>query len=461
MKRILLVLLLALTAAKIGAVLVRGPVSIELDASQYWRLSTVVMSGDVLLLSEPIAYRTPIYPWFLAIIRLIFGSYALMATVVIQGFLSFATIVIAGKIAARVTKLPSAFSLTLLAALPAVSALTFSAAVLTETLFVFLLMLNVLAVLDAVKHETTGRSVWAGITFAVTLLTRPIVLLLWPAHILFVLFVHWRRRARIGKDSPHRVKLGKRLMHLGAAALAIAIVISPWLMRNQSLFGKPFLTEFVGRNIWIVTFQDGSGTGLELPESDAANRLRNRLSNVGVENWRNTWSVSKGLVASGLNDPQADQLMKRVSLDALEANRNPFAYKAFRRVVNFWRCAATDLPVQGGADDVLYGQHSWLRMAPPVDWALRYRWSQSVLLNTVLLGVLAIAVVVLVFRRSTRPYGVWFAMILAYFAFITGILEIPAYRYRMVLEPLIALTIGAAVAVLLSRRQKPAVLVEE
>jgi hypothetical protein len=64
---------------------------------------------------------------------------------------------------------------------------------------------------------------------------------------------------------------------------------------------------------------------------------------------------------------------------------------------------------------------------------------------------------VLIVNYPTRPYGIWLLLIFSYFAVVTGVLEIPAYRYRMVIEPLVAMTVGAAVAVLLSRVRKTAV----
>ncbi len=268
LRLLLVLLLLALTAAKIAAVLLRGPVPIELDAFGYWRLSSLVMGGDILMLAEPIAFRTPVYPWFLAIIRLLNGATSLWVIAVVQSVLALATVWIAALIAGRITKLPRAVPWTLLVALPAISAFTFSAAVLSETLFVFLLMLNLLAVLDYAKHGTTARVVWLAVTFALTLLTRPIVILLWIPHVIFLLYIHVRKRRRLGKNAPGRLKLHHRFVHAAIAALTIAVLIAPWLMRNQYLFGRPFLTEFVGRNVWVVTFQDGSGAGLELPQTE-------------------------------------------------------------------------------------------------------------------------------------------------------------------------------------------------
>jgi hypothetical protein len=82
--------------------------------------------------------------------------------------------------------------------------------------------------------------------------------------------------------------------------------------------------------------------------------------------------------------------------------------------------------------------------------------SQSVMLNTLLLSGLAFSVVLLIVNYPTRPYGIWIASMLAYFSLVTGILEIPDYRYRIVVEPLVALTFGSAFAILMSRQRKVA-----
>lgn len=458
LKKFISLLLLILITFKVAAVLLLGPASIELDAWQYWRLSALVMDGDLLLLEAPIAYRTPVYPWFIAIVRSVAGSWAYGAVIVLQGLMWVGSFAIAAHLAARISRMPRAAPLTLLVSLPTLSFATYATTALTESLFVFLLMLHLLAVLNYAKHETPGRAVWVGVTFAASLLTRPIVLLLWVPHAVFLLWIHYRKFRRLGKQSLRRLKLGGLAIHAALAVLTMGLLIAPWLLRNEYLFGKPFLTEFVGRNVWIVTFQDGSGAGLDLPSTDASEQLQRRLANVSVtdESWRHTWTTSKALVASGLNDPQADRLMKQVSVDAISAGSSTFAWKAFRRNANFWRCAATDLPLQGQPDGQYRLQRVWAFDVPGVDWALEHRASGSVLINTILTAALGLISIVLIYNRPTRPYAVWIVLILAYFTVVTGILEIPNYRYRVILEPLVSTLFGAGLAVVLSWRRKPA-----
>ncbi|MGB1707714.1 MAG: hypothetical protein ACPHF4_07815, partial [Rubripirellula sp.] len=345
MRKFLVLILLLLIAAKTAAVLLGGPAPIQRDAFGYWKLSALVMQGDLLMLQAPIAYRTPIYPWFLAILRLISGTHSLQVLAVIQGLFSLGSLVIAASIAARITKLPKAFVLTLVLSLPIVSSLTFDAAVLSESMFIFLFMLNLLAILDYAKYGTATRASWVGFTFAMTLLTRPIVILIWIPHLFFLLLIHLRKNGRLRSLSMNPIPYRVRGYHLLLAGLIVTACSAPWMFRNQLLFGKPFLTEFVGRNIWIVTFRDGSGAGLTLPLSSSADQLRQRLNQVdAADQWQDTWQVSNALVRSGLNDATADQLMKTVALQTAQQDKSAFAYKAFRRVINYWRCAASELP---------------------------------------------------------------------------------------------------------------------
>jgi len=457
MRKLLVLVLLLLIATKTAAILLAGPAPIQRDALGYWKMSVLVMQGDVLMLQAPIAYRTPGYPWFLATIRVLGGVHTLQMLTVIQGLFSMGSIVIAAFIAARITKLPRAFLLTLTVSLPIVSSFVFDAAVLSESMFIFMFMLNLLAIMDYAKYGTATRASWVGLTFAMALLTRPIIILIWIPHLFFLLLIHLRKNGRLRSLSMKTIPYRNRLYHLVLASLVIMACAAPWMLRNQLLFGKPFLTEFVGRNIWIVTFQEGSGAGLPMPSGANAEELLKRLKQVNAaDQWQDTWQVSNALVRSGLSDAAADQLMKRVALQAALRDQSTFAYKAFRRIINYWRCSATDLPPQSEPNAPVYGQQTWNYTIPLVDLALKYRFSQSVILNTLLLSGMTFCVVLLIANYPTRTYGIWIFSMLAYFSIVTGILEIPAFRYRIVVEPLVVLSFGSALAILFSRIRKPA-----
>ena len=89
MRKLLVLVLLLLIATKTAAILLAGPIPIQRDALGYWKLSVLVMQGDVLMFQAPIAYRTPVYPWFLATIRFLSGAHALQVLTAIQGLFFF------------------------------------------------------------------------------------------------------------------------------------------------------------------------------------------------------------------------------------------------------------------------------------------------------------------------------------------------------------------------------------
>ncbi len=429
--------LLVATIAKAAAVIALGPASIEMDASEYWQLSTLVMQGDLWMTGEPIAYRTPAYPWFLAIVRSLFGEHALLAVVVIQATMWTAAVWIAGKITVRITQSAWALPLTLLVSLPAVSAITYSTTLLTESMFTLLLMLSSLLVLCYCQQPSRRVAILIGLLLACTVLTRPIAIYWWLAHLVLVI---WAMR---------QLSFPIRWSDLALAVIAFSLLLSPWMWRNHQLFCEPFVTKFLGRNIWIVTFQDGSGAGLELPETSTAIELARRLEHAGVaDQWRGTWVVSHALVESGLSDPEADGWMRDVAFAAIAAHPAPFAYKSVRRIVNFWRCAVTDLPIQGSANGEYMGQAIWSHSIAPVSWAIDHRPSRRVWFNTTLVTIVVIATMILIVNLRTRCYGVWLGLTFAYFSVVTGLVEIPNYRYRVVLEPLSAATVAAALVVI-------------
>ena len=465
LKKYFVPVLLILIAAKVAGVLARGPSPIESDALGYWNLSTLVMQGDWLMRGEPIAYRTPIYPWFLAIVRGI-SPRPLATLVAIQGMLYVAMIWITCVLARLISGRDAAIPVTLLLSLPMISAITFSATVLTESLFIFLMMLHFLAVYQYAANPTKLRASWAAASFALLVLTRPIALYLWVAHGILLFVTWWQGRKddrRTGDVTPDGESKEKQTLQFCWSHLIFVVVIvlaafTPWWMRNSQIFGKTMLTEFVGRNIWIVTFQPGSGAGLSLPDSSEAKDLKRRLISVEPWNqwedssiddtarWRLTWPVSNALVDSGLDDAQADRLMYRVASQAARAESVAFSKKAIRRTINFWRTAATDLPPQGTSSGDFRNEVTWEAGIPLIDGILDRRFSVSVAGNTFLMFLTAIAVIHLMCRRQFRAAGLWIGATLAYFCVVTGILEIPAYRYRIVVEPLVLLMCSTSLA---------------
>ena len=457
LRQALLFIAIALIAIKSIAVLLNGPVPLERDSLGYWKLSTLVMNGDFFMTDAPIAYRTPLYPWFLAACRLFSGSHSFWVIALVQVATYVGSIWFASTLALQITRLPFSRFATIICLLPAISATQYNAAALSESLFVFLLTLHLCAFIKYAHHPNQSQAVFVGFTLATLLLTKPIPLLLWIAHLVLILLYAMRRRKHKHADTIHFYKFS----HLFTAACVLLLFTIPWACRNHLMFGRPSLTEFAGRNLWIVTFQDGSGAGLALPQSLASQELTQRLLHSPTPiDATATWSVSNQLTHSGLSDAQADRLMKQVCIDAIQEEPRQFATKMLRRIINYWRCANTDLLTQGTSSEGLTPQQTWNQ---DVVWSKRLldvRASQSVLCNTILAIVMGLALGCLLVNHSTRPAAIWLSLVLAYFSVVTGTLEIPDYRYRLIIEPIIGTTFGSAWAVLLSKKERIATIAD-
>lgn len=457
MRQLLLCIVILLITIKSIAVVLNGPVPLERDSLGYWKLSTLVMEGDIFMTGAPIAYRTPLYPWFLAACRSLSGNQSLWTISLVQVALYLGSVWLASKLAYQITRLPFSILATAICLLPGIAATQYNAAVLSETLFVFLLLLHLCTFIKYSQQPTHTQAMLIGVTLALLLLTKPIAMLLWVAHLVLILLYAVRRR----KQNHERKIRFYQSSHMINAACVLLLATAPWVCRNYFMFGRVSLTEFTGRNLWIVTFQDGSGAGLALPDSVSGQKLMKRLSRSPTRiDPTSTWSVSNQLTESGLSDAQTDQLMKQVCVEAIQQEPNQFGKKMLRRIVNYWRCANTDLLMQGVSSGESSPQQNWNHnLNWPQKW-LERRCSQSVLCNTVLTIAMFLSLVYLFLNQTTRPQAIWLSLILTYFCVVTGTLEIPDYRYRLIVEPIVAATLGSAWAVLMSKKERVALIAD-
>ncbi|MEM6689969.1 MAG: hypothetical protein AAF664_11120 [Planctomycetota bacterium] len=436
---------------------VRGPAELVLDAAEYWRLSGTVVGGDIWMMGEPIAYRTPGYPWFLAFMRMCLGDGSRYAIMLIQLGLHIGSVGLMGCLVARMTRKPVVLPVTLMLAIPATSAFVMDTSVLTEPLFVFAMSVHLWSVWKFVQGPSLPISIAAGFTLGILCLIRPIAMYIWPAHLLlFAICLTPRVRSLPGNEESAIAlpSLKKTLSFTAVAAVTFVATLSPWLARNHAIFGNAFLTQFTGRNLWIPTFQDGSGAALPFPDTESGRELRDRAAGgkqslFDADDWRHTWTVSHSLRDAGVPDDELDRLMQAVAIDAIAAQPTPVIYKTIRRSVNFWRTPVTHLPLPDA----------------PFVGSLANRWvdarlSKSVGFNSLMLIVTLIVVVVLLMADDTRYVAVWLACIMLYFNAVTAVLEIPDYRYRMILEPIQMALAAAAMTLVFERFRGRAVLKE-
>jgi 4-amino-4-deoxy-L-arabinose transferase-like glycosyltransferase len=253
------------------------------DADIYWHLAGTIRRGEPFEIVEwndipHFAQRTPGYPLFLALCQAVFGESALAARLV-QAAIGAASVwlvfrltrAVEGAAAPRAGRWTVPLAAAMLAAVDPYYVGT-AALLLSEAVFIPLMLLSLwgLAVLwrpaDALRPaEELGWAATAGAAAGAAIMVRPSWALGVP-----LLLAAWVVLSPRG-DRPRAVR--------GAlvVALAAALVMAPWWVRNARLYGR-----FVPTALWM-------GASLY----DGLNPHANGASNMDFLNEPDLWPLSE------------------------------------------------------------------------------------------------------------------------------------------------------------------------
>jgi hypothetical protein len=342
-----------------------------------------------------------------------------------------ATSLVTGWCAGRLTRNPVGFLTGYLLSLACLGRTQFSNAILSETLFTLTLALHLAAIILWTERQDSLTALGVGLSLGLSILVRPVAQALWlPELVLLVLRVGGARRT-----------LGERSRQGGLFALAVLASVSPWLARNQLVFGQAFLTRSLGRHLWVSTFASG-GAALPLPEGQPAEWMR------GVD-FREEWAVDGTLEWHGLAELERDDWMISVSRRAIGMHPWAFARSVAYNGLRYWWTVTEGLPWYIRTDrsepDQYLGQHAWAApwLVAPLERPLRfvYRYSRT---GAATAGALALlGALTLALRAETRLAGVALTLLLAYFAVVVAAFQQPLFRYRSVVEPVMIVAIVA------------------
>jgi hypothetical protein len=439
----LMLVLFLVSATKHFLTFTTGPTALIYDASEYWERGERVAQGDWLQLADKVDYRTPLYPIFLAVMQSLFGEYALMATVIAQHLLHMAC----GLMTAWACYLISRSRLVALAGYAlSVSCVTrawYANVTLTGSLFMFFLTAMVLSLVMYYRKPSAVGIATTGALLGAATLVRPIPQMLWLPLFAVVLL----------QQGPN-FGLRRRLAHVACAIAALAVVLSPAMVRNYLSLDHGYVARVPPINKWVVTFHDGSAANLPIPDSTAGKRLLRLVPELraGTSEARSGYAVIATLQEQGLTNAQIDALITEVCFDAIEEHPQVFLWKTFKRLGNFWRTHVADYPYYSyyDLDDPAEydGQKTW-RIEPFASWmevVLASSLSHSLRWLEIDFIACALGTLLLILRRDTRFIGLSLAVMFMYFPFITALLEVESYRYRRVLEPCIVIAIVAGLA---------------
>lgn len=421
-----------LEAIKLTTFSASAPAIRAFDSAGYWQLGQQVAAGDIWMVRNPIAYRTPAYPWFLGAVQFLCGRSSWQIMVAIQYVAVWLTTVLTGWWTWKVTGRPWLAVLALAICLGSAARPSFASVLLTETFFTLFLTLTICLLTRERQGPGSPRAMaLSSIVWGLSWLLRPAAAALVPA---------WLVACWLSGSDQSRGKWRSRFANVVITVSVLLFVLGPWVARNVYLFQRASLTVFLGRELWITTFGPGQPAALPLPETDTARRLQEIVLRGGkFTGWDGNWTVSFRLTDGGLSDVDADELMRDVSLQAIMRNPPHAIARGIWRAVDFWR-SVYSRPMS------FYEETSERDPDPGQMWnqpqcqSFRDAWLnqtwESRLLGIELTSLLAlIGLAGLWLGPHTWRFGAIVTAAILGVGILTAAVEYPSYRYRMVLEP--------------------------
>lgn len=420
--------LVCLELLKLTGLLLAGQNQPWGDSPTYWNLGGEAARGDWWLKTSALASRTPGYPWFLALCRLTFRDHALLATVGLQHgtvlMTTLATVWLTWQVSGE-QRLPllAAGWCVLSTARP-----QYANWVLTESLATCALAFFAVAIWYALERRSLWVWLAAGIVLGLGILIRPALLAAVP--VLLIACVWEFRRGE--RTVPHALRGF-------AGMLVLLVVLTPWCLRNWFLFDRFALTIFTGRQLWKAAFDPWPGGGLSLPQDGPAAVLRSRIQASGVD-FRHNWSVAAALSHSGLADHELDLLMEQVAWQAIARNPGQALERLIIRCMTFWYVREWEPPAarSHGPQDPFHDQRQLAlpHWQPRLESIMRYTPERCFPAMWLWSGMTWLGTLCLLYHPDQRRWGVLLAVLFGSTTLLTAALEVPVYRYRAILEPL-------------------------
>ena len=419
---------LALGLICLGAVVVRVLVITVVDphvpplgdASAYHHLANNLADGhgyirpfDLLKfhLVVPTAEYPPLHPFVLSLFARL-GLRSVEQQRLVLGAIGTGTVALVGLVGRRLTGPATGLVAAALAALSPMFFLA-DATLMSETLFAFLVTLSLLLALRLREQPSIGRALVLGLVLGAAVLTRAeaaVLALLLFAPLLF------RRRAT----------WAERLAPALLGVLAVAVVVVPWTVRNQTTFHE------------FVPVSNNLGTAL------AGANCGPTYSGPSLGSWRSTFGAgdaAQGQCFTGFNGSQPD------------FNEARAAARARSQGVTYARDHLGDLPKVAAARLLrtfgLFrpGQQIELEALEgrPLGWERAGTWLDWILFPFAIGGF-----VVLVRRRADW----WPLAAVVISVLVSTLVTYGNQRFRIGAEPVIVITAAVAVTALAGRARR-------
>jgi 4-amino-4-deoxy-L-arabinose transferase-like glycosyltransferase len=350
---------------------------LEHDAYRYNQIAKSILIGEGFSKNgKPIAWRGPVYPYFLAIIYKIFGLNVDIVRI-IQAVLASLLCLVVYKIGLLVFSETVGLGAAFFCAIyqPFIKYLYWGgpAYLYTETLFMLLIALSIWALLIYSRNQTLKNMFLAALALAVAALIKPTVLIFFPLLGLWI----WHLK---------RFSFLKTIRDFLFILILFFIVALPWTIRNYLVFGEFIFISNEGGDVFLKGNHPLASGGVVWVKSELEKNPENfrRYSETYIKNAK-----------------------YKEGLHYLFSNPKRIPYLMFKKIIVNWNVFGED-----GLYNFYYGLALFFGIIG-IAFSLREIDTNSLLLLSMLFWVSLIALIFFGeprYRYPAEPYLIIFAV---------------------------------------------------
>lgn len=384
------------------------------DSLEYQQLTQSLLAGKGFIAQDgqPETFRTPGYPFFLAVILSFATSYFVVTFA--QILLTVATAILlyvflkkySSEMLARVASLIY---------LVGINPITNSLVIMSDTLFVFLLLL-VIHFIFTIDQQRASKYIAAGAILGFATLVRPIALFLAPVILIFFATFQYKK-----------IEFKKTLIFSLLFCVAQIAVLTPWLMRNGEVSGYFAISSLSAYNLFHYNIPEYRTVTERVPIDTVRQEFVSQLSSEARARQK---------------DLKYSAELKEISSAYLTDHFISYAVFHIQKTAPFflasgWK-AAIDMHNSFFPDDHDYGlvrvNLSTLVMRGEISAALKAFFQNPLTATEQIFWLLVVVAMAYALIRNPKNKIVWFFVLLVcYFAFLTG--PVSYSRYRLPAEP--------------------------
>ncbi len=390
------------------------------DSKEYHQLALQFFkSGNFIINNSTIdTLRTPGYPLFIWVIFVLFGI-KVHLVLFAQIFLNLASVYILFLICGNLFNKKIGFLAALLLSLE-LDHLYFIYSLLTDTLFVFLLLLSTLYLTYFLKNEKPKYLILSTFIIGIATLVKPIGMF-YPSVLLFILVIYTVRNKK--RSFSYIIK------NFTVILVLFCLTISPWLVRNYSLYDYFRLSTITG----ISLLNWNAAITIQNSEKRPMSEIRNELNSLAIKNE----------TKENLDNPfYKSKVQGDLALDYIQKHKVEYLRSSLLGMINIYSSL--------GYKEFSHRFFRTLDYSPTMDTGGFYKFSTtSHRLNSLSPGVILtriIFVIYLLFSYITALLGIilllkqkrfvlvlFLISVIAFFTILIGIVGLA--RYKLPISP--------------------------